>query len=259
MPRSASLLHRALRGQRKFISEGPYIRDTTQRFGKLFPCFYCLRVLGTEGGRARHILSTPSCREASNERPRAKSLSDARGHPQIVRVPEPELDEPTVPKSTRRYRSPAESQVDLRPASPPVFPPPPPPPQLPGDRNGGLEYDPNRQVFVERFPDPRAGAPINEDVVAPLDLKKYMADAGNLGNPDYFDTAELLMTTGLTHGGRDEHLKSRLVSSALFTREEVLTINVVPGSNSVGEQQELNRRHRHPTTRAWVEGFRHQT
>ncbi|KAG8696847.1 hypothetical protein FRC08_006903 [Ceratobasidium sp. 394] len=33
---------------------------------------------------------------------------------------------------------------------------------------------------------------------------------GNLGNPDNFETAELLMTTGLTNKGRDEHLKSRL-------------------------------------------------
>jgi hypothetical protein len=238
MPRSVSLLHRALRGQRKFISEGPYIRDTTQRFGKLFPCFYCLRVLRTEGGRARHILSTQSCREASNERPRAKSLSDAQRDPRIIRLPEPELDKPTAPAPTRRANSAAKNQVHSHPVSPPVFPPPAlPPPLLPGNRNGTLEYDPKRQVFVERFPDPRAGAPINENTVAPIDLKKYMANAGSLGNPDYFDTAELLMTTSLTNGGRDAHLKSRLVSHALFAREEVLTIDVVPGPNSVGEQQ----------------------
>ncbi|KAG9076239.1 hypothetical protein FRC06_009623, partial [Ceratobasidium sp. 370] len=37
-----------------------------------------------------------------------------------------------------------------------------------------------------------------------------MATAGNLGKPDYFDTADLLLTTGLTNMGRDAHLKSRL-------------------------------------------------
>jgi hypothetical protein len=82
-----------------------------------------------------------------------------------------------------------------------------------------LEYDPKRQVFVEHFPNPHAGAPINEDTVAPINLNTYMANAGNLGNPDYFDTAELLMTTGLTNGGQDTHLKSRLVSGVLFARE----------------------------------------
>jgi hypothetical protein len=219
MPRSLSLMQRALRGQRKFISEGPYIRDSTQRFGKRFPCFYCLRVSGTEGGRSRHILLTPSCRQAYNKQSRARPLYDVQDDSRIVRVPEPVLDEPTPPQLTRRADSPTASPVNPRPVSPLVFPPPSlPPPLSPEDRIGGLEYDAKRQVFVERFPDPRAGAPINEEVVAPIDLKTYMANSGNLGNPDYFDTAELLMTTGLTNGGRDAHLKSRLVSSLVFAK-----------------------------------------
>jgi hypothetical protein len=238
MPRNRSLLHHALQGQRHFISEGPYIRDTAHRFDKrLFPCFYCLRVSRTEGGRAQHILFSPSCREAHDACPRAKSLSDARDDSRIFRVSEPESDKPTPSKSTCRANAPANSPVETRSVSPPVFPPPAsPPPFTPGNNIGALEYDAERQVFIERFPDPRAGAPINDKTVLPVDLKAYMANAGNLGDPDHFDTAELLMTTGLTNGGRDAHLKSRLVSSPLLARDKVLTINIVPRSDSVGEQ-----------------------
>ncbi|KAG9088221.1 hypothetical protein FRC06_002164, partial [Ceratobasidium sp. 370] len=65
-------------------------------------------------------------------------------------------------------------------------------------------------VYVEPFPDPRAGTPINDMVVSPPDLDTYMAAAGNLGNPFHFDTLELLMMTDLTAGGRDEHLQSHI-------------------------------------------------
>jgi hypothetical protein len=191
-------------------------------------------------------LFSPSCREAHDARPRAKSLSDARDDARIFRVPEPEpeSDKPTPSKSTCRANAPANNHVQIRSVSPPVFPPPAsPPPLTPWNNTGALEYDAERQVFVERFPDPRAGAPINDKTVAPVDLKAYMANAGNLGDPDHFDTAELLMTTGLTNGGRSAHLKSRLVSSPVLIQEEVLTINVVPRSNSVGEQPEHDRRY----------------
>jgi hypothetical protein len=218
MPRSALLIHRALQEQRKFISSGPYVRDSTQRFGILFPCFYCVYISRSEGGRTRHILFSPRCRQAYDKQSKAESLSDAHGDPRMVRVPEPEFNEPDPPRSVRRAKPPTESPVRSRPGSPLVFPPPAHLPPSPLD-NGALEYDEKRQVFVERYPDPRAGAPINDGTTAPIDLEAYMANSGNLGNPDYFDTAELLMTTGLTNGGRDAHLKSRLVSSLLFKRE----------------------------------------
>ncbi|KAG8725762.1 hypothetical protein FRC12_024060 [Ceratobasidium sp. 428] len=103
---------------------------------------------------------------------------------------------------------PAKPRVETHFSIPPIAQSPPPPPLNSTDTT--LRYDNKRQVYTERFPDPRAGSPINNRVVEPLDLDAYMAKAGNLGNPDYFDTAELLMTTGLTNAGRDAHLKSRL-------------------------------------------------
>ncbi|KAG9106332.1 hypothetical protein FRC07_008867 [Ceratobasidium sp. 392] len=73
-----------------------------------------------------------------------------------------------------------------------------------------LPYDKKERVFVQRFPDSRAGAPINTATASIPNLDQYMAAAGNLGNPFHFDTAELLMTTGLTASGREEHLQSHL-------------------------------------------------
>jgi hypothetical protein len=247
MPRSASLLQRALRGQRKFVSEGPYVRDSTQRFGQRFLCFYCPHVSQTEGGRTRHILRTETCHQAYVGQLKAGLQSKAQDDPRITRVPEPELDEPSPPKPSREANPPP-------PVSPPVFPPPALPPALSlGTHGVTLEYDAKRQVFVERFPDPRAGAPINDAVVAPLDLQSYMANSGNLGNPDHFDTAELLMTTGLTNGGRDAHLKSRLVSGPLVQRTKYLRIRTVSGPNSMGKQPEYDGRHRQTASRAWME------
>ncbi|KAG9080473.1 hypothetical protein FRC06_006534 [Ceratobasidium sp. 370] len=73
-----------------------------------------------------------------------------------------------------------------------------------------LYFDKRENTFVERFPDPRAGTPITDKTAPMLDLDVYMAATGNLGNPSHFDTAELLLTTGLTAAGRDQHLKSHL-------------------------------------------------
>ncbi|KAG9091537.1 hypothetical protein FS749_016465, partial [Ceratobasidium sp. UAMH 11750] len=86
------------------------------------------------------------------------------------------------------------------------------PPPLPhSTRNTRqLQFDKKENIFIEPFPDSHAGAPINDNVAPAPNLDEYMAAAGNLGNPFHFDTAELLMTTGLTAAGRDEHLESHL-------------------------------------------------
>ncbi|KAG8702241.1 hypothetical protein FRC09_004848 [Ceratobasidium sp. 395] len=204
----------ALRGPQTLISEGPYLRNAAHRFGPSFPCYYCPYKARSEGGRCRHILLTPSCRRADEE----ASMDTA------LRVTEPSEGEKLVaqtviPDEKTYDGSPNCDPVDFSQddlirlsQSPPPTPtrPAPPIPPLSADDSGPLEYDARRQLFVERFPDPRAGAPIDDRVAEPLDTGAYMATVGNLANPDYFDTAELLMTTGLTNAGRDAHLKSRL-------------------------------------------------
>ncbi|KAG9079990.1 hypothetical protein FRC06_007208, partial [Ceratobasidium sp. 370] len=77
-------------------------------------------------------------------------------------------------------------------------------------RRRRLLFDKRENAFVEPFPDPRAGAPINDKTAPAPNLGEYMANAGNLGIPRHLDTAELLLTTGLTADGRDQHLQSHL-------------------------------------------------
>lgn len=67
-------------------------------------------------------------------------------------------------------------------------------------------------IFVENYPSPSAGAPISDEKAKKPDLGSYMQSCGALGNPKYFETAELLMTTGLTDSDKDKHLKSEMVS-----------------------------------------------
>ncbi|EUC57340.1 hypothetical protein RSOL_219280, partial [Rhizoctonia solani AG-3 Rhs1AP] len=65
-------------------------------------------------------------------------------------------------------------------------------------------------LFVEEFPDPLAGTPISNKRKLPPDLAAYMRSVGVLADPKLFETAELLMTTGLTDADKDRHLKSTM-------------------------------------------------
>lgn len=59
--------------------------------------------------------------------------------------------------------------------------------------------------FVEQFPDPTAGEPITAERMTPVDLKAYIRSSGVMANPKNLETAEVLMTTGLTDSGKDRH------------------------------------------------------
>ncbi|KAG9094043.1 hypothetical protein FRC06_011213 [Ceratobasidium sp. 370] len=97
-------------------------------------------------------------------------------------------------------------------------------PHLPaGLANRKPVYDKGLGVWVERFPDLCAGAPINNNLALAPDIHVYMSAMGNLGNPKHFATAELLMTTGLTAAGHDEHLKSHIyVRQTPWKRNKIL-------------------------------------
>ncbi|KAG9078278.1 hypothetical protein FRC06_008443 [Ceratobasidium sp. 370] len=203
MPRVLSLVQRALRGPRKFLSAGPYIHDTTHRFGGRYPCFYCPRILHSDPARIRHILLSAGCRLADE----IEGLSFLIGNTSLDVSPELEPEHEHEPSDTPHPETPAE-QPDS--SNPPHYQPPdprlagPPVPTSPATLDGSappLEYDATRQVYVKTFPDPRTGAPINDKVVELLDLDAYMARAGNLGHPEHFETAEILLTTGLTNDG----------------------------------------------------------
>ncbi|KEP45690.1 hypothetical protein V565_249570, partial [Rhizoctonia solani 123E] len=65
-------------------------------------------------------------------------------------------------------------------------------------------------TYIETYPEPLAGSPINNSRAPPFDFQSYMRSCGTLANLDHFNTLELLMTIGLTNGGRDRILKSRV-------------------------------------------------
>ncbi|KAG8730829.1 hypothetical protein FRC10_002340, partial [Ceratobasidium sp. 414] len=64
--------------------------------------------------------------------------------------------------------------------------------------------------YIEPFLDLLAGAPILDDLLPPIDLEAYMRSCGEMGKLYSFEMAELLLTTGLTDAGKNQHLKSVL-------------------------------------------------
>ncbi|QRV99083.1 hypothetical protein RhiJN_27102 [Ceratobasidium sp. AG-Ba] len=67
-----------------------------------------------------------------------------------------------------------------------------------------------RGLYVEEFPDPLAGAPISNERIPEPDYEAYIKSTGTMADPDNFEVAELLMTSGMTDEAKDRHLKSRL-------------------------------------------------
>ncbi|KAG8706171.1 hypothetical protein FRC09_002544 [Ceratobasidium sp. 395] len=209
MPRYISLTLRALRGPREHVSEGPYVRDATHQFGRRFPCFYCPYLADSERGRAQHIQQNPPCLEADLAGVNC-TVATLTHHipeeaPHSANDSELAYSQPNDPL-TRRLTTPIPQPQTPEATRVPLHSMPHPP----DTSYGGLRYNAVRRVFIQPFSDPRAGAPINNRTTKAPDLKAYMAAMGNLGVSENFETAELLMTTGLTNAGRDRHLKSRL-------------------------------------------------
>ncbi|KAG8782551.1 hypothetical protein FRC12_020675 [Ceratobasidium sp. 428] len=67
-------------------------------------------------------------------------------------------------------------------------------------------------IFVEPYPVSSAGAPIGTRNIDKDDLRAYLESCGSLGDPELFDTAQVMMTTGLSGRGRTRHLKAPAVS-----------------------------------------------
>jgi hypothetical protein len=72
-------------------------------------------------------------------------------------------------------------------------------------------------LYIEDFPDTLAGAPISNACIPPPNLDTYMCACGPMADLEYFEVAELLMMTGLTNADKDQHLKSKMVSTLFNT------------------------------------------
>ncbi|KAG8767571.1 hypothetical protein FRC12_006168, partial [Ceratobasidium sp. 428] len=116
----------------------------------------------------------------------------------------PEWDEAPSPSKRVRFAD------DVSPvAGPSRLPDPDPSPAaLPAGDSSSCNYRrPDGGPFVERFPVSGAGTSIGTRCKGEMGLPEYLRSCGRLGNRDLFETAEILMTTGLTGAARSKHLK----------------------------------------------------
>lgn len=195
-------------------------------------CFYCPAVLADDSARRQHIANTPGCtaaeratlqRAEDEERRRAEAAAPAARRRRVVVEEVPDRDAapqhtvpsspgPSLPGPSAAGDSSASARVDPEPGpSRPVRTPATghgraPPRRL--RRRGGL--------YIEDYPDPLAGAPISDEYAPTTNLAEYMRCCGPMADPEDFEAAELLMTTGLTDTAKDRHLKSSKVSIATY-------------------------------------------
>lgn len=91
------------------------------------------------------------------------------------------------------------------------------------DMEPGNGHDSN-ELFTDSFPVSTAGAPIGTQRTKQQDLQKYMEACRRLGDRELFETAEIMMGTGLSGRGRSRHLKAPAVSSSQQKTCRVLMI-----------------------------------
>jgi hypothetical protein len=208
-------------------------------------CVYCPKRLDSEAARSKHLATSRACValvKKAEEAARLKRVEGReRGEPLDLRAQAractqaspPHPEEPRKrPRLDGNDTAPTNQQTSTAQEQPQSLPPVTsrplseavPPPRAvasasgPTKNKGGAAgcrnwVDPATGWYIEPFPNPLAGAPITDDVLPPIDLEIYMRSCGEMGKPDSFEMAELLLTTGLTDAGKNRHLQSVLVSS----------------------------------------------
>jgi hypothetical protein len=184
-----------------------------------YPCFHCAEWFESEGARNRHIAQAPMCKVALNtplaqqptgwvgsQRSAATEAEPPRQDKARKRVHFQTPDPPSSPHpadlAVRKYPKPWVEEVEDKESA---------------RRVPNAAWNEDNTAFVEFFPNVDAGAPISDDRTHEVDLHAYIQACGVLADPEHFEVAELLMTSGLTNSTRDRFLKSRLVSIVLLT------------------------------------------
>jgi hypothetical protein len=165
-------------------------------------CPFCGKELKTVAGRAIHITLFGICRSRRIE---AFKQKDKRRHKRKKRR---RSDSPTSERiagepQTKRLRMEDEATA-AGPSRSPI-----PDPSLPRLREAG------DGTYIEDYPFSTAGAPIGSARRKDRDLAGHLRSCGRMGDPELFEAAEILMTTGLTGRGRAKHLKGPSVSSLI--------------------------------------------
>lgn len=200
MARQQSIYGRAARRAALAISKLPPSkgRGTPHADDLRFLCPYCGKKVQSDSGRYHHVILRPSCL--------ARHLKQVKKRKrESTSTPETTLEEPLK----KQARTDEEDTPGAGPSRLPI--PGPSAVKLPTEGEG-LERI-NDGLFTERFPVSTAGAPIGTRRTKQRDLKKYLKDCGRLGDHELFDTAEIMMGTGLSGRGRNRHLKAPAVST----------------------------------------------
>jgi hypothetical protein len=182
-----------------------------------FTCPYCSKTLNSFDGRERHITLQPYCRSRrirelngyisnhTRKKRRQKitvDIIDAITGPTSKRARDDCEGKDQDTPSAKRPRSDVEG-AGCDPVEPPVV-------------ESLVDSHTMQPSRVESFPISTAGSPISSEIraqtMAREDLQDYLASCGFMGEPEKFEVAELLMTTGLNGKNRTRHLKSCLVS-----------------------------------------------
>lgn len=186
---------------------------THQDVGNPFACPYCAKDFWSLSGQARHIAQT-ECRAKEAARLATAALkrrleesfeSDTQATKRQVRFVEGDVTSTVrVVVEAQQIESETASPAHEEPTieSTPLQSMPQPSPNPPDNNqtppttsHQHLTTPDGGHTYIETF-------------------RAYIHSAGCLSNPDHFDTLELLMTNGLTNEGRDQFLKSRLVSGS---------------------------------------------
>jgi hypothetical protein len=196
------------------------------------PCPYCLTVLQSHLERQRHILLNPSCNQAylQDREEHMQLLHAKRALPQnidtalldggsctntlqVTSPPSPvPVDDSTVAPIANQSTHTRNAEDIGRPTkSTKLHPATSECVESPHNIPTSSSQSDN-SIFIEEFPNPSAGAPISGDKAYSPDPGLFLKSCGNLGEPKYFEMAELLMTTGLSNSSRERFIKSTMVS-----------------------------------------------
>ncbi|QRV93925.1 hypothetical protein RhiJN_21943 [Ceratobasidium sp. AG-Ba] len=174
-------------------------------FGK--PC--------SPGPSTSPIPPSPSASPGSTSEQRRVTIKEVvdEDAPHIINFAGPSNPAPLTPPisgpSSTDYGPIAEHSDDAQPESRPPRPSQAsrPSPHSSRRRRGLRRW---RGLYVEEFPDPLAGAPISNEQIPEPNYEAYIKSTGTMADPDNFEVAELLMTSGMTDEAKDCHLKSKL-------------------------------------------------
>ncbi|QRV88277.1 hypothetical protein RhiJN_16295 [Ceratobasidium sp. AG-Ba] len=154
-------------------------------------CPYCSKEFSKSKSRDTHISMNLSCRAQHDKPPDPMARQQKRR-----RAYEPTSEPIEGQPPTKRFRT---EEIAAPIAGPSKLPAPEPPsPELKDAGDG---------TYIEEYMVSTAGAPIGKARRKRENLGEFLKSCGRMGDRDLFESAEILMTTGLTGKGRTRHLK----------------------------------------------------